>query len=537
MRCLWLFLAGSCAALAAGTTPAAPPDGTALIDRHLATTWQKANVKPAAPADDAEFLRRVYLDVAGRIPGATEARQFLDDKRPDKRNRLVEQLLSSPHYANHFTNVWRALLLPEVATSIQARIQLPAFRSWLRKHLDQNTAYDALVRELITAPMGTAGMGKGFGLGDDTPSPDAFFLAKDLMPENLAAAVSRVFLGVKLECAQCHDHPFATWKRDQFWSFAAFFAGVKRQGQGDVVIASREDPAKREIAIPNTSRMARARFLDGKEPAWKDGGNTREILGEWITKPDNPYFARAAVNRMWAYFFGTGLIDPVDEIAGGDHPATCPELLDALAKAFVESKFDLKFLVRAITSSRAYQLTSHGGAGGQEDVKLFARMAVRGLTAEQLFDSVAKAVGFRDNNANAPPGVVFAGGPGNGREEFLARFATTGDKPTEKQTSILQALTLMNSKLVADATSVDRSETLAGVVDAPFLDSAGKVEVLYLAALARRPTAAEADRVTKFVGEHTHTAKDDAERKKLYAEALADVFWTLLNSGEFVLNH
>jgi hypothetical protein len=538
MRCLWFVLAGGCAALAAGPATAAPPDGSALIDRHLAAAWDKAKVKPAAPADDAEFLRRVYLDVAGRIPGATEARQFLDDKRPDKRQRLVEQLLGSPHYANHFTNVWRALLLPEVTTSIQAQVQLPSFRGWLRKRLAGNIGYDAMVRELIAAPISPGGMGKGFGYGGDgDASPDAFFFAKDLMPENLAAAASRVFLGVKLECAQCHDHPFATWKRDQFWSFAAFFSGVKRQGPGEVVIAGKEDPAKREIAIPNTSRTAKAKFLDGKEPAWAEGANARRTLAEWITKPDNPYFARAAVNRLWAYFFGTGLIDPVDEIAGGEHPATCPELLDDLAKAFAASKFDLKFLVRAIAGSRAYQLTSRGEAGNQAAVKLFARMAVRGLTAEQLFDSVAKATGFREAGPTGIPGVAVVGGPGNPREEFLARFAAAGDKPTEKQTSILQALTLMNSKLVADATSVEHSETLAGVVDAPFLDAAGKVEVLFLAALARRPTETETARVTKFIGERMHGAKDDGERQKRHAEALADLFWTLLNSGEFALNH
>lgn len=536
MRCLWFFLAGTWVAFCAGAAASAPPDGSALIDRHLAALWAKSNIKPAAPADDAEFLRRVYLDVAGRIPGPTEARQFLDDKRPDKRARLVEQLLSSPHYANHFTNVWRALLLPEVSTSIQARIQLPAFRAWLRQHLDRDSGYDAMVRDLIAAPISAGGMGKGVGYGDDGPSPDAFFFAKDLAPENLAAAASRVFLGVKLECAQCHDHPFAAWKRDQFWSFAAFFSGVKRQGPGEVVVAGREDPTKREITIPNTTRVAKAKFLDGQEPEWAAGASTRRTLAEWITKPDNPYFARAAVNRMWGYFFGAGLIDPVDEIAGGDHPATCPELLTDLSKAFAESKFDLKYLVRAITGSRAYQLTSRGDAG-QEDVKLFARMAVRGLTAEQLFDSVAKATGFREDGPAGMPGVFVAGGPGNAREEFLARFAATGDKPTEKQTSILQALTLMNSKLVADATSVERSETLAAVVDAPFLDAAGKVEVLYLAAFARRPTAAETARVTKFIDERTHTATGEAERQKRHAEALADVFWALLNSGEFVLNH
>jgi hypothetical protein len=538
MRYLPYFLVGGVMLALASAARAAPPNAATLIDRPLAAVWDKAKVTPVAPADDAEFLRRVYLDLTGRIPGVTEARHFLDDKRPDKRVRLIEQLLNSPNYANHFTNVWRALLLPEAATNLQVRLQVASFEAWLRKHLDQNSGYDAIVRELLTAPLAAGVFTKGQFRGDAAdPSPEAFFFGKELMPENLAAATARIFLGAKLECAQCHDHPFAHWKRDQFWSLAAFYAGVKRQGPGEFVVPGREDPAKREIDIPGTKRTAKARFPDGKEPEWKDGVGTRETLAAWMTKPDNAYFARATVNRTWGYFFGSGLIDPVDETVGADHPAVAPEVLDGLAKAFAESKFDMKFLIRTIVSSRAYQLSSRAGTDANpEQVKLFARMAVRGLTPEQLFDSVAKATGYQEVGPRSPRGVVFAN-PGNARAEFLARFGATTDKPTEKQTSILQALTLMNSKLVADATSAERSELLAGVIDAPFLDMGGKIEVLYLATLSRRPTETETARMTKFIDERLHTANSDTERQTRSAEAFADVFWSLLNSGEFLLNH
>ncbi|MFL5338756.1 MAG: DUF1553 domain-containing protein, partial [Gemmataceae bacterium] len=441
-------------------------------------------------------------------------------------------------YANHFTDVWRALLLPETATSLQARLQRPPFQAWLREHLHKNTGYDRMVRELLTVPVAGPTGKVGYPGMDDAPSPEAFFFAKDLMPENLAAAASRIFLGARLECAQCHDHPFASWKRDQFWSFAAFFAGVKRQTQSEIIMSAREDPAKREIEIPNTTRKAMARFLDGREPQWQEGTSARQTLADWITRPDNAYFARATVNRLWAYFFGTGLIDPVDEMVGADIAATCPELLDDLATDFVQSGFDLKFLIQAIVSSRAYQLSSRGdAAGSQEDVKLFARMPLRGLTPEQLYDSLSTAIGVRDSGSALPTGVIVNGRGGNSREEFITRLGSTSDRPTDHQTSILHALALMNGQLVTDATSLPRGATLGGVIDAPFLTTPAKIEVLYLAALSRRPTEKETQRLEKFLADRLHTAKDDTEKRKRHDEALADMFWALLNGGEFMLNH
>jgi hypothetical protein len=529
------ILCGAVALVVGASAGAAPPGATAAIDRRITTGWEAAKVTPAEPADDAEFLRRVYLDIAGRIPGATEARQFLDSKDPAKREKLVDELLAGANYANHFTSVWRSLLLPEANSNLQARFQLAAFEGWLRGHLASNTPYDAIVRELITAPIQQGA--RGIGLGDTEPSPAPFFAAKEFAPENLAAATTRVFLGVKLECAQCHNHPFASWKKDEFWSFAAFFAGVKRQrGGGDIVMPGAEEVSKHEIAIPNSDRIAKARFLDGKEPQWREKANPRETLAAWITRPDNPYFARATVNRMWSYFLGTGLIDPVDEMAGGQNEPSHPELLEELAKAFAESNFDLKFLIRSIVLSKPYQLSSRATDGSAIDPKLFARMPLRGLTPAQLFDSIAKAVGHRENSLNTPPGVI-VNGRGNAREEFLSRFGSGSEKTTEHQTSILNALALMNGRLVADATSLEASVFLSGIIDAPFFDDAGKIEVLYLAALSRRPTEKESARLAKFVGERTHSAKDEKDREKRYHEALGDVFWALLNSGEFMLNH
>jgi hypothetical protein len=507
------------------------------IDRLVAARWAAAGAQPAPAADDAEFLRRVYLDLAGRIPSVAEAREFLDDKAPDKRARLMERLLAGSRYATHFTNVWRALLLPESDANIQSRFLAPGFESWLRKQLAKNAPYDEMVRELLTTPVGPQSLQLSrAGAADANAS--AFYLAKELKPENVAAATSRLFLGVRLECAQCHNHPFASWKRDQFWGYAAFFAGLQRQGNGDFVQPGREVSDRRELTIPGTEKVVQAKFLDGAEPQWKPRASARETLADWMTAADNPYFARAAVNRLWGYFFGTGLVDPVDDMVGSERIPSHPELLDELAREFAAHHYDLKFLIRAITNSKAYQLTSARSHPSQDEPPLFARMAVKGLTAEQLFDSLAQATGYQEAQTNLPPRVVLLGN-GSARQEFLTKFGNRSDKITEVQTSILQALALMNGRLVADATSVERSETLGAVADAPFLDTRGRIETLYLATLGRQPRPKELARFVSYVesGGADGQNAPAAEREKYSKQALADVFWVLLNSGEFILNH
>jgi hypothetical protein len=508
------------------------------IDQHLAQRWADAKVEPAPRADDGEFLRRVYLDLAGRVPTVEEARTFLEDKRADKRARLVDKLLAGPRYATHFANVWRARLLPEASNNFLVQAQQGAFEEWLKNELGRDVGYDQMVRDLLTTRIGG---GAGFAALADvlgsTRSPMAYYLAKEFKPENLAAGTARVFLGVSVECAQCHNHPFADWKREQFWGMAAFFAGIKSQRQMDFLLPEGDDPAKHELKLPNSDKVIQARYLDGTEPEWKEGTASRATLAAWVTAKDNPYFARAGVNRLWAYFFGTGLVEPVDEMVGANSTSSHPKLLELLAKEFAEHDFDTKFLIRAITATQAYQLTSAKTHKSQDDPALFARMPLRGLTGEQLFDSVATATGYRD--AGGGGGLFGAlGGTRSARAEFLARFAAS-ERPTETQTSILQALALMNGKVTATVTTVEKSETLAAVVDAPFLSTAQQIETLYLAALSRKPTTKELDRAVKFVQDAVGKAKgdDDDARGAATGEALADVFWALLNSPEFILNH
>jgi hypothetical protein len=249
-------------------------------------------------------------------------------------------------------------------------------------------------------------------------------------------------------------------------------------------------------------------------------------LSRWMTRRDNPFFARAAVNRLWDHFFGRGFVSPVDDL-DRSNPPVLPELFDLVAGQFVEHQFDLNYLIRAITATRAYQLSSRGAAPREDDPQWFARMALRRLSADQLFDSIVQATGLRD--ASRQPREGAPGIAPSIRAEFQAKFADQSASRSEAETSILQALSLMNGKLVADATDLESSETLVAVVESPFLDTAGRMEVLFLSTLCRRPEPEELSALSTYVAQ---TSADRGPKT-----ALADIFWALLNSAEFVFNH
>jgi hypothetical protein len=487
------------------------------IDAHLTGFWSKNGITPAPVADDAEFLRRLSLDLVGRIPTAAEARGFIGSRDPDKRTKKINELLARPGYLNHFASVLRQAWVPQLGDNPRLEFVGPSFEGWVRGKLKDNAPMDQVVRELLTVKTLFAGRGAETFRLEQTESPFAFVQANEFKPENVAAAASRLFMGVKIECAQCHNHPFAPYKKEQFWELAAFFAEVQP------AIANVSDPKyKREIRIPGDKpKTVQAKFFnDGRDPTWDAKKSPRETFADWLTSKDNPYFARNMVNRTWAHFLGLGLVEPIDE-PSEDNPPAIPELLDDLAEMYADSGYDQRFLIRVVTRSKAYQLTSRQSDASHADPKRFARITVKAMSGEQLFDSLAIATGYHD-------GTPVRDRPFGGlRREFVTRFGST-EKLTEKQTSILQALTLMNGRFVNDQTSLDRSEFLAGVLDAPFLDTAGKVDVLFLASLSRPPTQAEAEKFASYVDRGGPTG----DQKK----AVADVFWALLNSSEFVLN-
>jgi len=500
--------------------PDRPVDGrdaralAARIDTRLASIWAEANVRPVARAGDGEFLRRASLDLVGRIPTAAEARDFLDDPDPGKRESLVDRLLDSPAYAARAAMLWRQLLLPEAGD--QGRAAPGGFEAWLGKKVGEEAGYDRIVREILSAKL--AGRdGDPMATARTEPSPAAFYAAKGGKPETLAADSARAFLGIRLECAQCHHHPFARWRREEFWGFAAFFAGVPRPADDGVAVAvvrtPREDAGRRELTIPGTSTVVKAAHLDHSRPAWRPRADTREVLAEWVTAPGNPYFARAAVNRNWARFLGNGLIDPVDDLDAKGEPALAG-LLEEVAGEFRDHGYDLKYLIRALMATRAYNLSSAVAPAESTPPPLFARMPVRGLSPGQFVDSLAQATGAD---------------VGETRARFLELFADRDEPPTESQTSILQALTLMNGAFLTAATSPEAGEVLGAVAEAPYLDTAGRVEILYLAALTRRPRPEESALAVRYVDRRG----GEADR----ARALSDAFWALLNGPEFRVNH
>jgi hypothetical protein len=540
-RRLWLLALGVCCA-AAPIGRAADPSSSiddarrlaGRIDQLIEVKLAKLRLTPAPLATESAQMRRLSLDVIGRIASVPEARRYLAEPGSDKYERELERMLGSPGYVNHFSNVWRELLLPEVGQDFEKAFLLPSMDGWLRKQFRDNVPYDKMVREVLTLPLGRPRRnpqedfdGNYFGRFNQA-SPIAFYQAKEGKPEEIAAASARVFLGVRIECAQCHDHPFAKWTREQFWGQAAFFAGIRSRQNNGIYSPLNEVNDRREMAIPNDrrERVAQAQYLDGTEPQWRYKVNARETYADWVTAADNPFFARAFVNRLWAHFFGIGIVDPVDDLDHADHPPSHPELLDEMARAFVKSGYDMKFMIRAITLSKAYRRSSVARGPIAPDTRLFSHMSVRGLTPEQVFDSLVVATGYKDPFRDRRNRFF---NPNSPRQMFTSKFQVGTEKPIEHRTSIPQALAMMNNGLIADLTNPDKGELLAAVAHASFMDPAAKVETIYLAALGRKPTTAESKKYVAYVERGGTTSNPK--------QALADVYWALLNSPEFILNH
>ena len=470
------------------------------IDQMIAARWRSANVQPSERSSDAEFIRRIYLDVTGSIPPVADVRAFLKDESPNKRRQVIERLLAGPGYVSYSATNWRRLIAPDAENDPNRQAAALALEHWLQRQFAENVSFDQTVRTLLTWPVNGT-------LGEDSdpaaPSPGLFYFQRTDKPDELAAATTRLFLGLRLECAQCHNHPFARWSREQFWSQAAFFTGLVQK-----------EKTSRTIEIPGTTLRVRAKFLDGSEPA--ENADARRALADWVVAPANRYFARAAVNRVWEQYFGVGLVDPVDDLIVENKPSH-PELLDALAKAFVDSGCDIKTIVRAVQLSNTYQLSSlPADAAEPADPRLFSRMNVKALTPEQAFASLMTATAYRGRDLDAA------------RARFLARM-TRGEQRLDGQASIPQVLAMMNGELLQSALRTEGDNTLGAIGASPFLDSGAKVEALFLAALGRPPVPGEKERCAAFLEAGKAAGRGD--------KALADIFWALLNSAEFLHNH
>jgi hypothetical protein len=553
------------------------------IDGYINNALKEAEAKPSPRASDYAYFRRLNLDLGGRIPELNDIHDFIDDTRLEKRWIWVERLLGNdisqdPRdreryrkefgelYTRHFANFWRAQMIVNSNNNFQAINLTPQFENWLREKLDKNVGYDKMVREILTGAQ-NVGMQPQFGGRGFQPnlpgSTAAYYFANENKPENLAGTTARLFLGVKLECAQCHPHPFAKWTKNQFWEFAAFFSGVNQQQFRQVNQKIIQPGNGRQILIPGSKEVVKAKFLNGKEPEWKDNLSAQQVLSNWITAKDNPFFAKATVDMVWQYFFGVSLLEPIIE-PHDDSPITHPELLDELAKEFVAHNYDLKFLIRAIVHSEAYQRSSEPvGKGTPDDLLLFARMPVRGMSPEQFFDSLLKATDYipSQTTPNMNRGFPFnqQAGP---RGEFLSKFASQ-DRRNETQTSILQALFMMNGKFLEARTKYFPNltmERIAELTDARAKNNvvveenlslhtlglqptptAQKVKSLYMLVLSRPARQEEIDRMVRYIdGAATSTVASMGSPIGAVRDsrsAIADVYWALLNSGEFMLNH
>jgi Protein of unknown function (DUF1549)/Protein of unknown function (DUF1553) len=525
----WLVL--SCSMLLAATSvsdnasePAAAPSGhlemARRIDALLEQQWLGTKIEPAPPASDGEFLRRAYLDLTGVIPRASEVREFLADDRSDKRERLIDRLLASPRHATHLATTWRNRILPLGVEPERGR-EAVGLQKWLRTRFAKNLRYDNLVGELLLA------------IGGDELGPALYFQANDLAPEKMAASAAELFLGVKLECAQCHDHPFAEWSQRDFWGLAAFFARVKAPADRNMMMMSSYrliDADRGEVTLPESSEVVAPKFPGGEAAAEEARRSRRVQLAIWMTSRDNPFFARAAVNWGWSHMFGRGLVDSLDDIDGENRTGNA-QLLDELATYFVWSRYDLQQLWRTLANTRAYQLSSRTSDEEPRDPALFAQMLAKPLTPEQLYDSfvlLAPRVGIEQQ------GDVGAGGAPGGldedpvRVEFVRRMRPPPGGVTEYRAGTLQALMLMNGRVAAEVTGHDQS-SLVGALDAPFMQEADQVEAVFLAVLARPPDAEEQH---GCVEELKNAASGEARRR-----ALSDILWALLNSTEFAFNH
>ena len=488
------------------------------LDALMTRLWSENQIQPVSEAAPEELLRRVYLDLVGRTPSVTEVRDSLKDTSPDRYEKLVERLLNNPDHASHLAARFRSFLIPE-GIDLTNFGGVEAFEKWLSEQFASGQSYDKTVQQLLLAEGRLVKSG-----------PLLFYSATRLEPDQLAGRTARVFLGMRLECAQCHNHPFEPWTQQDFWGFAAFFGRISRpQGKLETVskVMQVRDIHRGEVSMPESKDPVAPKYLNVNTPL--ESGETvarRRLLTQWLTGKDNPYFARATANRVWSMLFGKGIVNPVDDFGVGNPPLSA-ELLDLLAGQFIESNFDLKALFRTIALSRAYRLSSGADDAIETRLDWFAQMNVKMLTAEQVYDCITVATMPGNGTANAATGLVDRFG-NSSREGFLRDFRTPSGRSTEYQGGIPQSLTLMNGALVDGATGLQSSGLLKSL-EAPFFSREQRIEILYFATLARPPKPSEKALLAEYITE-------DLTGPPL-REALSDVLWALLNSAEFTMNH
>lgn len=490
-----------------------------FIDRLAAAEWKRLGIQPAPLADDATFLRRVFLDLIGTLPTADETRKFLSDSSPQKRSRIIDEMLARPEYVDFWSLRWGDLL--RAHRRYLGDKGLASFSGWIRQSVRENKPLDALARELLTA------QGNLF-----TNGPVAYFFIDEKV-EELAETTAQVFLGVRLQCTKCHHHPNEVWSQDDYYGLAAFFSRLETKDSGQLgsrfggpksLRASTKDNPNRKPLIAATPR------LFGEPAASPEAtSDPRLHLADWITRADNPFFARNWANRYWAALLGRGLVEPVDDLRA-TNPASMPELLDALARDFTEHHYDARHLLRTICNSRVYQLAAELHPNRDADGQLFTHRVPRRLSAEVLLDAINQVAGTNETFAGQPPGTRAIALPD---PTIVSHFLSTFGRPLRNNPcdcargsnpDLSQVLHLANSPALHDKL-VSPTGRLAASLKAGWTDDE-MVDDLYLSALGRSATAGERQAVRETLAEGP--ARE---------EAWQDVLWALINCAEFVFNH
>lgn len=550
------------------TATEAKMSGSALIDHWIKARWEDAKLKPAARASEAEWMRRVYLDIAGQIPSLEEAEKYLTDKNPRKREGLVDTLVKDERYAEHWADVWSGIVVGFDKERRTEGLRNEGAHD-LRELLGKNVPYDEFARKIITVegwvPEGYPGMMKADAkTPEEKPVGLASYMVRQFreagkdFPKALAGKLTRAFLGVQIQCAQCHDHPFDKWTQEEFYGMASFFTEVRvrrdpkdsdmrgyhveesHRGAVGKKLAGAGGP---DLAIPDSkSGPIKPSFIETGKGV-EAGTPRRTTYAKYVTSPDNLQFARMCVNRYWSHFFGAGIVNPVDDFNGKNKPSH-PELLTELAKDFIDHKYDLHWLIKAIAGSEAYSLTSRSAAK-ERDVqaeKLFALGRIRALAPEQILRSVIEATNLEEGPAmnrrelgKMPGGKggkgAVAKGPGLERMVMMltAQFRTTfeddeGSESVEFAGTIPSALMMMNSQVIAGGSSAGRLNGF-GEMLAKHPSAEAKVRAIFLSCVSRPPTPAEASRWM------SHCTKEQGMK------GYEDLMWTLLNTSEFLFNH
>ena len=515
-----------------------------LVDRFLGST----QAPPAAPTSDVEFVRRIYLDLAGKLPTPEQTRAFVSTREKDKRAKLIDYLLNGREYAVNWARFWRDVVRYRATNQNGNRVGYDELEEWLADQIARNRPWDEVAHDLITASGRT-----------DENGAVGFTLAHEAQPVEVAGEVSRIFLGVQIQCAQCHDHPSDSWKRQQFHEFAAFFAGSKSRRAN----AQGQNPPVFEVVMPGKPRYTMPDLKDpqvqvGVAPKFflasakgnsnKTGGMStvarHELAASYVTGQDNPWFAKAFVNRVWGALMGDAFYMPVDDI-GPERTAKAPEIIEALASQWQQGGYDVRWLFRTVLNTRAYQreVRSTYSASGRTP---FAANCPSRLRSDQIYDALTQVLNLNATPAKGPNGAQAKGkavrkaslakdlkdvprakGPRGGgndpRDKFDAVFGVDPSTPGDDIVgTIPQALFLMNASQVNQALEA-RPGTVLGQILMNAHDDKAAVDAIYLRAFARKPTAKEVATLGRYI-------EAVGDRK----EAYEDIFWSLINSTEFV---